>query len=353
MNSELATLFPKLAFPFFQAPMAGVSTPALAAAVSQAGGFGALGLGASTPQQAYDALRQAQNLGAIHLNANLFCHAPARRDSVREQAWIAQLTHHFGAAHAVAPEHLSEIYLPFDAQPAMLEAILDAAPPVVSFHFGLPVAATLQRIHRRGLVTAATATSVAEAQTIAAAGIAIIIAQGYEAGGHRGMFDPDAHDDCLTTRQLVTALRTRVTLPIIAAGGIMDGTDMAHIMAAGAAGVQLGTAFIPCPESAADTHWRQRLLTPGSVTTAFTRAISGRPARGIVNTFYTYEKNVPDYPVAYSLGKALHQASAARGSMQFAAWWAGHKSSRCRVMPAETLTRTIIREWQQATASKN
>lgn len=336
--------------------MAGVSTPALAAAVSQAGGFGALGLGASTPQQAYDALRQAQNLGAIHLNANLFCHAPARRDSVREQAWIAQLIHHFGAAHAVAPEHLSEIYLPFDAQPAMRKAILDTAPPVVSFHFGLPAAATLQHIHRRGLVTAATAataTSVAEAQTIAAAGIAIIIAQGYEAGGHRGMFDPDAHDDCLTTRQLVTALRTRVTIPIIAAGGIMDGIDMAHIMAAGAAGVQLGTAFIPCPESAADTHWRQRLLDPGEATTDFTSAISGRPARGIVNTFYTYEKNVPDYPVAYSLGKTLHQVAARQGSMQFAAWWTGSGFSRCRALSAGALTRTIIREWQQATAAKN
>lgn len=352
MTIKLHSLLPKLRFPIFQAPMAGVSTPALAAAVSQAGGLGALGLGAASPEQAFKDIQAAQDLGAELLNVNLFCHASARRNPEQEQAWIDRLKPAFARFNAEPPARLTEIYPTFSAQPAMLEMLLETAPAVASFHFGLPPAEAIERLHARGIVTAATATNIYEARQIAAAGIKLIIAQGIEAGGHRGCFDPQADDSQLTTLVLVKEITQKLSLPVIAAGGIMDGADIAQALKAGASAAQLGTAFISCSESSASPRWRELLLHAQGVDTALTAAISGRPARGIINRLYDYQEGIPDYPLTYSIGKALHQAAAAHNCHDYAAYWAGSEAHRSRAMTASNLMAVLAIELEQATSSQ-
>jgi nitronate monooxygenase len=335
--------------PLIQAPMAGVSTPELAAAVSNAGALGSIGLGAATPQKAREMIQATRALTDRPFNVNLFCHAAARRDAGREQRWINALTPEFSRFNALPPSELREIYQSFIDNPEMLAVLLEAPPAVVSFHFGLPDQRTLEALRQAGVHTLACATSVEEAVQIAEAGIDTVIAQGAEAGGHRGMFDPDAPDALTDTLSLVKAIRQRCQLPVIAAGGIMDGADIARALEAGACAAQLGTAFVPCPESSADAHYREALNSERAQHTALTRTISGRPARGIINRLHidASANDVADYPVAYDIGKALHQAASAKGCHDYAAHWAGTGAPRSRAMPATQLVETLMQELEQ------
>lgn len=189
MNNPLCQKLP-LTYPIIQAPMAGVSTPELAAAVSNSGALGSISVGASTPQQADMMIRKTLALTAAPINVNVFCHAPVQRNPQQEQAWIARFQPVFARYEATAPDALSEIYQTFVDNHSMLDVLLDTAPAAVSFHFGLPSAAVVQRLKSRGIITLASATSVAEAGAIEAADIDFIVAQGIEAGGHRGIFHP-------------------------------------------------------------------------------------------------------------------------------------------------------------------
>jgi nitronate monooxygenase len=209
----------------------------------------------------------------------------------------------------------------------MQALLIEAAPAVVSFHFGLPPAPVIAALKARGCLLAS-ATSLAEARAIEAAGLDAIVAQGIEAGGHRGMFDPAAPDDALGTLALTRLLVREARLPVIAAGGIMDGAGVAAVLDLGAVAAQLGTAFIACPESSADAAYRAALAGPGAWHTRLTALISGRPARCLANRFTALadsvgDRQVPDYPVAYDAGKALHAAAKAQGEHGFGAQWAG------------------------------
>lgn len=330
--------------PLIQAPMAGVSTPALAAAVSNAGGLGAIAIGATDAAgaQAMIAATRAATRHAFLVNA--FVHKTPQVDPAREAAWCAALAPQFARFGATPPAALRTIYRALDDDPAMQAVLVETAPAVVSFHFGLPDAALLKALRRAGCVLGATATSVDEGRSIAAAGLDFIVAQGWEAGGHRGQFDPGACDarlDALTlTRQLVAAQ----PLPVITAGGIMDGSGLRAALDAGAMAGQLGTAFIACPESAARAAHRAALRSaPGTVMTA---AISGRPARCLANRFTALADlpPVPDYPRAYDAGKALDAAAMACGEAGFGAQWAGTGAAQARAMPAADLVATIMRE---------
>ncbi|MDV2858526.1 nitronate monooxygenase [Oceanimonas sp. CAM02] len=330
-----------------QAPMAGVSTPALAAAVSNAGGLGSLGLGASSVASAREQIEQLQALTDNPFNVNVFCHAPAQRDDAVEAAWLAYLQPLFTEQGGQAPAQLEEIYTSFNDNEPMQALLLELRPAVVSFHFGLPPASFIERLHHAGVITLASATRLEEARAIEAAGIHGVVAQGIEAGGHRGMFDPDAEDGELTTSELVRLLVAECRLPVIAAGGIMDGADIQAMQALGAAAVQLGTAFVACPESAANEAYRQRLLQGGN--TRLTRTLSGRPARGLVNRFIEHGEAAdapvaPDYPVAYHAAKQLHGAAAAQGCHDFAAHWAGTGVKKARAMPAAELVAALLGE---------
>jgi nitronate monooxygenase len=206
-------------------------------------------------------------------------------------------------------------------------------------------------------VLLATATNLAEAKAAAAAGIDAVVAQGYEAGGHRGVFDPDAPDDRLGTVALTRLLVRAVGVPVVAAGGIMDGAGVAAALALGAAAAQLGTAFVACPESAADAGYRAALLGPPAEHTVMTAAISGRPARCLANRFTALGTDVPAtavpaYPVAYDAGKALHAAAKARGEFGYGAQWAGQGAPLARSLPAAELVARLKEELEQAGRSE-
>ena len=339
-------------WPILQAPMAGVSTPAMAAAVSEAGCLGALGLGASSAQAARDAIGRTRALTARPFAVNLFCHAPAARDPAVESAWLARLAPLFREFSAQPPQGLSEIYKSFLEDDAMLAVLLEEKPALVSFHFGLPQGEKIAALKAAGIALAASATSLEEARKIEAAGLDAVIAQGIEAGGHRGTFEADARDAGLGVLALTRVLVTNLSIPVVAAGGIMDGAGIAAALRLGAAGAQLGTAFVACPESSADAAYRAALLD-GPGRTRMTRAISGRPARCLENRFTEWgeaagAREVPAYPLAYDAGKALNAAAKAAGETGFGAQWAGQGGPLARALPAGELAATLVRETQAA-----
>ncbi|RXD04793.1 nitronate monooxygenase [Sphingomonas sp. UV9] len=338
-----------MTLPIVQAPMAGVSTPTLAATVSNAGGLGSIGVGATDADGARAMIEETRaRIDRIDgaFNVNVFVHASPTADSERERAWLEWLAPLFAEFDAEPPKALRTIYRSFADDADMLETLLALKPPVVSFHFGLPPADALSALRARGIYLMATATSLEEAHEIEAARIDAIVAQGIEAGGHRGVFDPAKPDDALGTLALTRLLVRKTKLPVIAAGGIMDGAGIAAALDLGAVAAQLGTAFVACPESAADDAYRAALNGPGAYRTTLTSLISGRPARAIANRFTALieqlsERRPPDYPIAYDAGKALHTVARARDEHGFGAQWAGQGAPLARAMPAATLVETL------------
>jgi nitronate monooxygenase len=290
-------------------------------------------------------------------NVNVFCNRPAIADRAREAAWLARLAPEFARFNAEPPGELKEIYTSFVEDDAKLAMLLEERPAVVSFHFGLPSAERIAALREAGIVLFATATNLEEGRAIAAAGIDAVVAQGFEAGGHRGLFNPEAPDDCLGTMALTRLLVRTLEIPVIAAGGIMDGAGVAACLLLGASAAQLGTAFIPCPESSADEAYRAALLGPASEHTVLTKAISGRPARAIANRFTALgaaaEGMVPDYPIAYDAGRALNVAAKAAGETGFGAQWAGQAAPLARELPAATLVAELRAEMEQALARRD
>ncbi|KWA22155.1 NAD(P)H-dependent flavin oxidoreductase [Burkholderia territorii] len=341
--------------PIIQAPMAGVSTPALAAAVSNAGGLGSLGVGATNADGARKMIRDTRALTDRPFNINLFCHQPARADAAVEREWLDWLPPAFREQGATPPASLSEIYTSFVVDDAMLAMLVEEKPAVVSFHFGLPSDDAIAVLKRAGVTLFASATNLDEARQIAAAGIDALVAQGIEAGGHRGVFDPAAHDDRLGTFALTRLLVRECVLPVIAAGGIMDGDGIAAALALGAQAAQLGTAFVACPETSIDDGYRRALLGDGARRTTLTTAISGRIARGIANRLTALGDDprapaTPAYPIAYDAGKALHAAAKANGEFGYGAQWAGQAAPLARSLPAAELFATLERETRAAIA---
>ena len=345
----------QIRYPIIQAPMAGVSTPELAAAVSNAGGLGSIALGASNVEQASESLRKTKALTDRPFNANVFCHAPAAPDPARERAWIDFLSPLFAEFGAAPPTSLRESYASFVSDDAMLALLLEHKPAVVSFHFGLPKTLWIQQLKDAGIFTLASATTSDEAAHCEQAGVDAIVAQGVEAGGHRGVFDPAKGDDEIATMALVRMLAQRCRVPVIAAGGIMDGRAIEAAMALGASAVLMGTAFILCPETSASKAFRWLLKSERAHHTRVTAAISGRPARGIPNRMYSLLDDanapaLPEYPVAYDAAKALHAAASARGNHEFAAHWAGQGAPLARELPAAELIEQLVAEWGRAQA---
>ncbi|WP_199192725.1 NAD(P)H-dependent flavin oxidoreductase [Allosphingosinicella deserti] len=339
--------------PIIQAPMAGVSSPAMAAAVTGAGGLGSVAVGALKPSDARSMILEARERSGGALNVNLFCHRPAATRPEVEADWIERFRPLFEQLGASPPDRLTEIYRSVVEDEEMLAMVLEARPPVVSFHFGLPGAAAIRALRNAGIVLLASVTSPAEASQAAAAGVQVLVAQGWEAGGHRGAFDPDAPDDAIGTLALTRLLARTIDLPIVAAGGIMDGAGIAAALKLGASAAQLGTAFIATDESLADQAYRAALASDSGLHTTMTRAVSGRPARGLANGFTRLGSDIapariPDYPIAYDLGKALHAAAKRRGEFGFGAHWAGQGAPLARALPAARLVDLLALELQQA-----
>lgn len=338
-------------YPIIQAPMAGTSTVQLAAAVSNAGGLGSLGLGSASVESAREQIRALKAATNKPFNINFFCHQPAHRDSRLEQQWLAYLAPYFAEFGTTAPSELNEDYASLVNNQAMLVMLLEERPPIVSFHFGLPNIDTIEALKAAGICLLGCATSLHEAQVIEQAGLDGIIAQGFEAGGHRGTFNVE-NDLQLGLFSLLQLIKQHCSLPLIAAGGIMDGAGIANVLKMGASAAQLGTAFILCPESAANTQYRAALRTTKAYQTAVTAVISGRPARGLVNRMHQeiarFSADLPSYPAVYSAGKALHMAASKQGSADFAAHWAGQSAPLAREMPAKLMVQTLIKELENA-----
>jgi len=333
--------------------MAGVSTLALALAVSRAGALGSLATGA-TPAAATVAKQLAELQAATDkpFNVNVFCHQPAASNAAHDAQWLAYLRPFFEELGSEPPASLSEVYPSFLVNDELLRVLVAARARVVSFHFGLPTASQAAALRQAGCLLLACVTSVAEGQLAVALGVDALVAQGVEAGGHRGVFDGavDTQEPAIPlTRQLVQAF----SLPVVAAGGLMTGADVAAALQAGAAAAQLGTAFVACPESGASAAYRAALLHQPPLPTQLTDVISGRLARGLVNRFML-EIDQPGRPAvaaysrAYVAGKALVAAAQQAGEPGFAVQWAGTGVGRARALPAAELVQVLAAELQAA-----
>ena len=337
-----------LELPLVQAPMAGFQGAAMAAAVSGAGGLGSLPGAAMTPPVLRDAVGELRRGGGLPVNLNFFCHAPPAPDPAREAAWREALRPYYEelgltfSAIANGPGRL-----PFGEEAtAVIEAL---RPEVVSFHFGLPPAPLLERVRRAGAQVWSSATTVAEAQWLAAHGVDAIIAQGLEAGGHRGVFLPDGqHFDLgsqLRTLALLTAVLQAVRVPVIASGGIADAAGIDDALRMGASAVQLGTAFLLCTEATTSAVHRVALQGEAGRHTALTNLFSGRPARGIVNRLMRelgpLSALPPAFPSAVNAIAPLRAAAEQAGRGDFSPLWAGQDVSGCRAIPAAQLVRQL------------
>ncbi|SDY61141.1 NAD(P)H-dependent flavin oxidoreductase [Acinetobacter kyonggiensis] len=335
--------------PIFLAPMAGVSTPQLAAEVSNQGGLGSLGLGASSAEAARQQILETQALTHQAFQVNFFCHQSSALDHDLAKQWIQYLIPQFEKYNAVPPTELECIYPSFLDHDDYLNLVLETKPKAVSFHFGIPHPHQIQALKNAGIMTMVSATNLVEALAIEAAGIDIIIAQGIEAGGHRGIFN-ETFDSAVKTSDLVQLLKKHCHLPIIAAGGLMNGHQAQRLIQLGAEAVQLGTAFVQCKSSNANAAYRKALFnTP---ITQITESISGRPARGLINHWHTQidrpeRPNVATYPYCYDLGKQLNAAASAQGDFGFSAFWAGTNVAQIREMEAADLVNQLVLEMSQ------
>jgi nitronate monooxygenase len=332
--------------PIFLAPMAGVSTPELAAEVSNQGGLGSLGLGANNVETARQQILKTQELTDCPFQVNFFCHDSMPLDEAVAQAWIDQFKEQFAAYEVNPPTQLNCIYPSFKDNDDFLNLVLETRPQAVSFHFGIPHPHQVQALKQAGIITMVSATNAAEARLIEAAGIDIIIAQGIEAGGHRGIFN-SKFDASVKTSNLVKLLKQYCSLPVVAAGGIMNGQQARQMMDFGAEAVQLGTAFVQCKSSNANETYRKALLS--KPLTQVSASISGRPARGIINRWHievdTPERlDVPTYPYTYDLAKQLHAAALKHGDHGYAPFWAGSNVAQIRDMEASDLINQLVLE---------
>ncbi|MCL1121382.1 NAD(P)H-dependent flavin oxidoreductase [Shewanella seohaensis] len=343
MPCRLTQLF-GIQFPIIQAPMAGVQGSALAIEVSQAGGLGSLPCAMLSLEALEAELTEIRSNTTKPINVNFFCHSEPLPQAAKQAAWLEQLSPYF-----------TEFNLDPSAQPAgaqrtpyskaQAEVLAKFKPEVVSFHFGLPDEELLLEIKSWGSKVISTATTVEEALWLEARGADAIIAQGLEAGGHRGHFLSEDLTEQQGTFSLLPQVIAAVDIPVIAAGGIVDATTVRAAMAMGASAVQVGTAYLLCPECNTSSIHREALQSDAAQHTALTNLFSGRPARGIVNRLMAemgpINEAVPDFPLASSAVAGLRTAAERQGFGDFSPLWCGQNASGCRNIPAAELTRQL------------
>ncbi|MBV2357912.1 nitronate monooxygenase [Streptomyces sp. J2-1] len=350
MSSALTDLFPR---PIVQAPMAGgVSVPKLAAAVSEAGGLGFLAAGYKTADGVYQEIKQLRGLTDRPFGVNLFLPQPEHAESGAVDLYAQQLA---GEAAWYETELGDPDSGRDDGYDVKVSVLLDSPVPVVSFHFGVPDPEVLAAFRGVGTLTLVTATTPEEAQAVQRAGADAVIAQGVEAGGHQGTHrdDPEKDGSGLGLLSLLAQIRETVTIPVVAAGGIMRGGQIAAVLAAGACAAQLGTAFLATPESGANALHKRALTDPLFGRTELTRAFSGRPARGLVNRFlHEHGPYAPAaYPEVHHLTSPIRKAAAAAGDPQAMALWAGQGHRMARPLPAGDLVAVLAAELDTASAA--
>ena len=335
--------------------MAGVQGSALAIAVSNAGGLGSL----PCAMLSLDAMRA--ELAAITsgtsrpYNVNFFCHAPPAPDQERETAWRNLLRPYYDEFGLdISSVSSGPARMPFSHDAA--DVLREFTPPVVSFHFGLPSVDLLQRVREMGAKVLSSATTVDEARWLQARGVDAIIAQGVEAGGHRGIFLSDDLTTQVGTFALVPQMVKAVSVPVVAAGGIAAAAGVTAAMSLGADAVQVGTSYMLCPEATTSAVHRAALRNDASRHTALTNVFSGGPARGIMNRLMReigpMSGVAPRFPLAASEVLPLRAAAEARGSGDFSPLWSGQDASGCREIPAAELTAELISAWRSSASAR-
>ncbi len=330
--------------PIIQAPMAGAQGHALAAAVCNAGGLGSLPAGMLDSQGLRQELTALQGLTARPYNLNFFCHQAPTPEPVVEAAWRQRLAPYYrelGLDPSQTQAGASR--QPFSAE--LAEVVEAFRPAVVSFHFGLPSSNLLECVRRSGAKILGCATTLEEALWLQARGVDAIIAQGLEAGGHRGLFLSDDLSKQLSSFSLLPQLVDALRVPVIAAGGIADARGVRAALALGAAGVQVGTAYLLCPEANTSAVHRAALVSSEAQHSALTTLFSGRPARGMVNRVIrelgALPAGVPSFPLASAAMAPLRAKAESQGLGDFSPLWAGQNVSGCRAIPAAELTRAL------------
>jgi nitronate monooxygenase len=336
--------------PLVLAPMASIGTVELAASVCAAGGLGSIGCAAMQPELVAKTIQALRGLTDKPINVNFFCHVQTKADADREQAWRDRLSPYY-CELGIDPElpHPRVEVAPFDD--AMCSVVENTKPEVVS-HFGLPDSALLARVKAVGCRIMSSATTVAEALWLEARGVDIIIAQGYEAGGHRGMFlAPNLERASASqpgTLALVPQVVDAVSVPVVAAGGIADGRGIAAAFGLGAAGTQIGTAYLLCPEAATPSWYRNALRHARADTTFLTNVFTGRPARILVNRLALEVGPIvdalPDFPLPMGELAPLRAMAEQQGNSDFTPFWSGQAAPLGREMPAEALTLKLAEE---------
>ncbi|WP_254634147.1 nitronate monooxygenase family protein [Mesorhizobium sp. GbtcB19] len=345
-NRRLCDLL-KIEHPIIQAPMAGSATPELAAAVSNAGGLGSLGCASMLPDGLRNVARLLRASTGRPFNLNFFVFPrPSTSDAALARAIDRLRPYYRELSLGEPPARLPPLGPGFDDE--KLDLVLEIRPSVVSFHFGIPDAAKVDKLKRAGIVVISTATNTAEARVLAEGGADAVIAQGWEAGGHRGSHAPNGLGDGVGTMALVPQIVDAVKLPVIAAGGIADGRGIAAAFALGASGVQIGTGFLSCDEAGTDAPRRALIRSATDMDTMVTDAYSGRAARA-KRTRYALEMEeirtrLPDFPQMFALSNPLGDAGHARGREDFAFHLYGQAAPLNRELPAAELMRTLVAE---------
>jgi nitronate monooxygenase len=347
-TTDLSTLL-KIELPLIQAPMAGAATPTLIAAVCDAGAMGSLPAAYLAPASLREQASEVRARTNRPFNINLFVAPTAQRDDAqiaRALERLQPMRNALGLPPAPAPEKFCEDFA------EQFETLLDIRPAVASLTFGLLDAERMHALKQRGIVVIGTATTVAEARAWANAGADAIAAQGSEAGAHRGTFIGSFEAGMVGTMALVPQIVDAVNVPVIAAGGIMDGRGVAAALALGASGVQLGTAFLTCPESGISAAWKQALRDARDDQTLVTRVYSGRHARGLVNEFMQrllpVQADIPPFPIQNALTSGIRQAASKANRPEYQSLFAGQAAGMSRGLPAAELVKALMQETKAA-----
>ncbi len=341
-----------ITIPIIQAPMAGSDSVALARSVSSTGALGSLACAMLTPDAVRESMSALRHETTAPYNLNFFCHPMKAPDAAAAERWKTFLRPHYERFNLdIETIAESRLRLPFDEE--MCAVVQELKPEVVSFHFGLPTASLVDRLKSQGMKIVSSATSVSEAKWLESRGCDAIIAQGFEAGGHRGMFLETNSASQVGLFALLPQVKDAVSVPVIAAGGIADARGVIAAFALGASGVQLGTAYLFCPEANISPLHRRALEQAGDTGTALTNLYSGRLARGILNQ-YLQESGpmsdaAPAFPYAATLIAPLRAASEREGSWDYMQLWAGQAARLARSLPADDFTRSlaadVLRFW--------
>jgi nitronate monooxygenase len=335
--------------PILQAPMAGVTSPQIAIATSEAGGLGSIAAAMLTPEGTRQELQMVKQGTGRPFNVNFFVHKPPAVDAARDAQWRQKLAPYFGEL-GVPPDTKGPSRAAFDG--SMCDLLLEFMPKVASFHFGLPDRALVGRLKAAGILVLSSATTADEARWLEDEGADAVIAQGAEAGGHRGMFLVDDILRQAGTMALVPQVVDAVRVPVIAAGGIGDGRGIAAALALGAAGVQIGTAFMLTPEAKTGPLHRSALKQANDNSTVLTNVFTGRPARGIVNRIVRevgpMSSAAPAFPRAAEATQPLRGPAEAKGSTDFTPLWSGQAPTLAREMPAGSVIAKLVAETDAA-----